>query len=157
MLYSCIQDCLQHAFKQSCRHAFCLQAFIIGNAEISCSHDVQVLQPSVCRVSISEPSHAGLLAPILKHDVFAAFVSAPNLTAAAAAQNLSWAPVSVTSVEVVEDTVAMSSATTAVVTLYLTAELGVSGSIQAVAPDAVDSSSERRRRSLLDGSSGNGL
>lgn len=69
------------------------------------------------------------------------FVSAPNLTAAAAAQNLTWAPVSVEDVAVDSYAVDMVSGS-ALLTLSLTAELGVSGSID----DVIDASSSRRRR-----------
>lgn len=86
--------------------------------------------------------------------VLAGFVSAPNLTAAAAAQNLTWAPVSVTSVNVVFNTVAMDT-DSAVIALYLTADLGVSGDITDVAPRAGDRDTSRRKV-LQDNTGGTG-
>ena len=81
----------------------------------------------------------------------AEFSSAPNLTAAAAAQNLDWAPVSVQSVSVVSYSLTQNaSSATALLTLTVGAVLGVSGSIADVA--AADGSS--RRRSLLSTSTG---
>ena len=77
-------------------------------------------------------------------DALSGFPSAPNLTAAAAAQNLTWAPVAVTSVEVITYTVVMTSADSAMTTLYLTAVLAVSGDITKVAPDADVQSNSRR-------------
>ena len=78
------------------------------------------------------------------------FVSAPNLTAAAAAQNLTWAPVSVTAVAVSSYSLVMPTSSSALLTITLTADLGVSGDILSVAPDA--STSGRRR--LVQSSSG---
>ena len=80
----------------------------------------------------------------------AEFASAPNLTAAAAAQNLTWAPVSVSAVTVDSYDVAMNTSDSALLTLSLSASLGVSGDISDVAPDAGTS----RRRRLLQTASG---
>lgn len=85
--------------------------------------------------------------------LFAEFVSAPNLTAAAAAQNLTWAPVSLASASVDNYTLAMTASDSALLTLTLSAELGVSGDITDVAPAA--SASGRRR--LLQSSSSESL
>ena len=76
--------------------------------------------------------------------VLAGFVPAPNLTAAAAAQNLTWAPVSVTSVDVVLNTVDVGAGS-AVIVLYLTADLGISGDITDIAPGAGDPDMTRRK------------
>ena len=81
-------------------------------------------------------------------DVSAEFVSAPNLTAAAAAQNLTWAPVSLASLTVNSYTLAMATSDSALLTLSLSAVLGVSGDISDVAPSAATS-----RRRLLSSSS----
>ncbi len=81
----------------------------------------------------------------------AEFSSAPNLTAAAAAQNLTWAPVALSSVTVDSYTLAMNTSDSALLTLSLSADLGVSGDITDVAPDATTS---RRRRLLQTSSSG---
>ena len=78
------------------------------------------------------------------------FVSAPNLAAAAAAQNLTWAPVSVTAVTVSSYSLVMPTSSSALLTLTLDTALGVSGDILSVAPDA--STSGRRR--LVQSSSG---
>lgn len=78
------------------------------------------------------------------------FVTAPNLTAAAAAQNLTWAPVSVTAVTVSSYSLVMLTSSSALLTLTLEATLGVSGDILSVAPDT--STSGRRR--LAQSSSG---
>lgn len=67
--------------------------------------------------------------------MLAGFVPAPNLTAAAAAQNLTWAPVSVTSVDVVLNTVDVGAGS-AVIVLYLTADVGISGDIKDIVPGA---------------------
>lgn len=80
----------------------------------------------------------------------AEFSSAPNLTAAAAAQNLTWAPVSVSAVTVDSYDLAMNTSDSALLTLSLSASLGVSGDISDVAPDA----STSRRRRLLQTASG---
>ncbi len=80
----------------------------------------------------------------------AEFSSAPNLTAAAAAQNLTWAPVSVSAVTVDSYDLAMNTSDSALLTLSLSACLGVSGDISDVAPDA----STSRRRRLLQTASG---
>ena len=80
----------------------------------------------------------------------AEFTSAPNLTAAAAAQNLTWAPVSVSAVTVESYDLAMNTSDSALLTLSLSASLGVSGEISDVAPDA----STSRRRRLLQTASG---
>lgn len=77
----------------------------------------------------------------------AEFVSAPNLTAAAAAQNLTWAPVSLPTVSVDNYTLVMTTSDSALLTLTLSAELGVSGDITDVAPAASG------RRLLLQSSS----
>ena len=76
---------------------------------------------------------------------YAEFVSAPNLTAAAVAQNLTWAPVSLTSVAVKSYTLAMDTSDSASLTLSVSADLGVSGDIA----DVVTNISSSRRRSLL--------
>lgn len=74
------------------------------------------------------------------------FPSAPNLTAAAAAQSLDWAPVSVQSLSVIYHTLTQNSSSgTALLSLTLSAELGVSGSIT----DVVTAISSSRRRKLL--------
>ncbi|KAL0024407.1 hypothetical protein WJX79_011128 [Trebouxia sp. C0005] len=78
------------------------------------------------------------------------FASAPNLTAAAAAQNLTWAPISVSAVTVDGYNLAMNTSDSASLTLSLRANLGVSGDISDVAPDAGTS----RRRHLLQTTSG---
>ena len=75
----------------------------------------------------------------------AEFVSAPNLTAAAVAQNLTWAPVSLTSVTVESYTLAMDTSDSASLTLSVSADLGVSGDIA----DVVTNTSSSQRRSLL--------
>jgi len=80
----------------------------------------------------------------------AEFTSAPNLTAAAAAQNLTWAPVSVSAVSVDSYDLAMNTSDSALLTLSLSANLGVSGDISDVAPAAGTS----RRRHLLQTASG---
>ena len=72
------------------------------------------------------------------------FASAPNFTAAAAAQNLTWAPVSLSSVMVNSYTLAMATSDSALLTLSLTAELGVSGDIA----DVADVTGSRKRRLL---------
>ena len=79
----------------------------------------------------------------------AEFASAPDLTAAAAAQNLTWAPVALAAVAVDSYTLVMNTSDSAVFTLSLAADLGVSGDISDVAPDA----STSRRRKLLQTSS----
>ena len=77
---------------------------------------------------------------------YADFASAPNLTAAAAAQNLAWAPVSVQSPSLLSYSLSYNAtAASAVLSLAMTAELGVSGSITDVVPAYTSSS----RRSLL--------
>ena len=76
---------------------------------------------------------------------YAEFASAPNLTAAAAAQNLTWAPVSLTSLTVDSYTLAMNTSDSALLTLSLNADLGVSGDLA----DVATSTSSSRRRSLL--------
>ena len=81
--------------------------------------------------------------PVTTCILTAGFVSAPNLTAAAAAQNLTWAPVSVTGVTVTTYTLVLPTLSSALVTLTLAAELGISGDISSVAPSA--SISGRRR------------
>lgn len=83
--------------------------------------------------------------------VAAGFVSAPDLIAAAAAQNLTWAPVSVTAVTVSSYTLVMPTSSSALLTLTLTASLGVSGNISSVAPTAGPSG---RRRLAQSSSSG---
>ncbi len=80
----------------------------------------------------------------------AEFTSAPNLTAEAAAQNLTWAPVSVSAVTVDSYDLAMNTSDSALLTLSLSASLGVSGDISDIAPDA----STSRRRRLLQTASG---
>ena len=76
----------------------------------------------------------------------AEFPSAPNLTAAAAAQNLPWVPVSVHSLSVLNHSLSHNAAAhSAVLTLNVSAQLGVSGSITDVASGYTSS----RRRSLL--------
>lgn len=76
----------------------------------------------------------------------AEFPGAPNLTAAAVAQGLNWAPVSLQSVYVDSYTLSqISTSTTAVLNLSVNAELGVSGSLADVTEDVSGS----RRRSLL--------
>jgi len=73
------------------------------------------------------------------------FASAPNFTAAAAAaQNLTWAPVSLSSVTVDSYPLAMATSDSALLTLSLTAELGVSGDIA----DVADVTGSRKRRLL---------
>lgn len=75
----------------------------------------------------------------------AEFPSAPNLTAAAAAQNLPWAPVSVQSLSVLNHSLSHNAATqSAVLTLNMSAQLGVSGSIA----DVVSGYTSSRRRLL---------
>jgi len=76
--------------------------------------------------------------------LLAEFVSAPNLTAAAAAQNLTWAPVSLPTVSVDNYTLTMITSDSALLTLTLSAELGVSRDITDVAPAAVTASGRRR-------------
>ena len=74
------------------------------------------------------------------------FPSALNLTAAAAAQNLEWAPVSVKSLVV--DSYSLSqgaSLASALLNLTVSAELGVSGSLS----DVSTAGSSSGRRSLL--------
>ncbi|DBA80580.1 TPA: hypothetical protein ACH3X1_007841 [Trebouxia sp. C0004] len=78
------------------------------------------------------------------------YTSAPNLTAAAAAQNLTWAPISVSAITVDSYDLAMSTSDSALLTLSLSANLGVSGNISDVAPDTGIS----RRRHLLQTASG---
>lgn len=75
------------------------------------------------------------------------FASAPNLTAAAAAQNLTWAPVSLAFVTVDSYTLVMITSNSALLTLSLSAELGVSGDITDVAPSGAASGSRRRLHS----------
>ena len=77
------------------------------------------------------------------------FPSAPNLTAAAAAQHLVWAPVTVQSLSVKSYTVTQNaSSATALLNMTVTAELGVSGGIK----DVATAGSSSRRRSLLSSS-----
>ena len=74
------------------------------------------------------------------------FPSAPNLTAAAAAQSLDWAPVSVQSLSILNHTLTQNSSSgSALLSLTVSAELGVSGSIS----DVVTAISSSRRRKLL--------
>ena len=81
----------------------------------------------------------------------AEFPSAPNLTAAAAAQGLEWAPVSVTSLSVVSYSLTQNTTSaTALLSLNVSAEVGVSGSITDVATGVASS----RRRTLLSTSTG---
>ena len=78
------------------------------------------------------------------------FLSAPNLTAAAAAQNLEWAPVSVKSLAVDSYSLTQSaSSATALLNLTVSAELGVSGSLS----DVATAGSSSGRRSLLSSTS----
>lgn len=81
----------------------------------------------------------------------AGFVSAPDLTAAAAAQNLTWAPVSMTAVTVSSYNLVMPTSSSALLTFTLEANLGVSGNISTVAPTA---SASGRRRLAQSSSSG---
>ncbi len=80
----------------------------------------------------------------------AEFTSAPNLTAAAAAQNLAWAPVTAETVTGARYDLTMNTSDSALLTLSLSASLGVSGDISDVAPAAGSS----RRRHLLQTASG---
>ena len=76
----------------------------------------------------------------------AEFASAPNLTAAAAAQNLAWAPISLQSLSLLSySLVYNASSASALLMLSLSAELGVSGSLT----DVISGYSTARRRSLL--------
>ena len=76
----------------------------------------------------------------------AGFPSAPNLTAAAAAQGLDWAPVSVQSLAVVSYGLTQSAGSaTALLNLTVNADLGVSGSLS----DVATAGSSSRKRSLL--------
>ena len=86
-------------------------------------------------------------------DVCAAeFPSAPNLTAAAAAQNLEWAPVTVQNLSLVSYSLSQgASSTTTLLNMTVTAKLGVAGSITDV---ATPGSSSGRRFLLSSGTSG---
>ena len=80
----------------------------------------------------------------------AEFPSAPNLTAAAAAQHLDWAPVTVQSLSVVSYSLTQNASdNTALLNMSVTAELGVSGSMS----DVVANASSSGRRRLLSASS----
>lgn len=73
------------------------------------------------------------------------FPSAPNLTAAAAAQNLEWAPISVHDLSVMSYSLRQHAASAAArLTMTVTATLGVAGSIT----DVATASSSSRRRTL---------
>ena len=79
------------------------------------------------------------------------FSSAPNLTAAAAAQSLDWEPVSVQSLSVISYSLTQnSSSASALLNLTVSAKLGVSGSIT----DLTTSIGGSRRRILLSTSTG---
>lgn len=81
----------------------------------------------------------------------AEFPSAPNLTAAAAAQSLEWAPVTLQSLSISSVGISQDDSTaTALLNLTLSAELGVSGSIADVA--VAGSTSHRRSLLATDGS-----
>ncbi|KAL0020782.1 hypothetical protein WJX79_001465 [Trebouxia sp. C0005] len=85
-----------------------------------------------------------LIASAVAVGLISEFASAPNFTAAAAAQNLTWAPVSLSSVTVDSYTLAMATSDSALLTLSLTAKLGVSGDIT----DVADVTGSRKRRLL---------
>ncbi|KAL9589638.1 MAG: hypothetical protein Q9203_001561 [Teloschistes exilis] len=101
-----------------------------------------ITQGDLAISGLSDAVAAGLIAE---------FPSPPNLTAAAAAQSLEWAPVtlrslSISSVGISQD----DSSATALLNLTLSAELGVSGSIADVA--VAGSASHRRSLLTTDGS-----
>ena len=108
-----------------------------GNVKVvvQCEQLLQPQKPLIVLVSNMSWTHAE-------------FVSAPNLTAAAVAQNLTWAPVSLTSVTVESYTLAMDTSGSASLTLSVSADLGVSGDIA----DVVANISSSQRRSLLQNS-----
>lgn len=80
------------------------------------------------------------------------FPSAPNLTAAAAAQNLEWAPVTVQDLSLESYSLSQdASSSTILLSMTATAKLGVAGSITDV---ATPGSSSGRRSLLSSGTSG---
>lgn len=73
------------------------------------------------------------------------FPSAPNLTAAAAAQNLEWAPISVQDLAVMSYSLHNAASAAPRLTMTVTATLGVAGSIT----DVATATSSSGRRTLL--------